>query len=282
MRQGVEGIRRIEIPARRAVRVRGDDGSGFGAGRVCVFLAVLVALILAGAGCAGTDERDIFDNPPVELRIELDKQEYRVGEALICTAIVKNVSGEEVTLPCPDTKGLACHYGPVGTDIRYQRTPVRSRNDESIAMITIAPGEEFLRKFVLLRMTGAEGMFAFHGIYKPAQSVEQIGPTIIAKAVFFAVKQPVLFKRDIKGLLLRKEALRIVEARPGAVKGTASARLFRNEAGFLDWYVEALMRPEGEAKAEPVRRAFLVNPYLGSVRAEITPVADPNKEKSNS
>lgn len=249
--------------------------------RVSIFIALFVALILAGAGCAGLDERDIFDNPPVELRIELNNHEYRVGEALICTAIITNVSDEEVTLPCPDTKGLECHYGPLGTDIRYQRTPVRSRNDESIAMITIAPGEEFRRRFVLLRMTGAEGMFAFHSIYKPAQSVEQMGPTIIAKAVFFEVKKPVLFKRNIKGLLLRKEALRIVEARPGVVKGTASARLFRNEAGFLDWYVEVRMRPDGDVKAEPVTRAFLVNPYLGSVRAEVTPVAEPEKESNS-
>ena len=277
MSRKTQKTREMTIPSRGAGQTQKDERLGIRAGLACVILALSVVLIVLGAGCAATDERDLLDNPPVELETTLDKPVYLIGEAAVCTAIVRNTSDEEVSLPCPDTKGLDCYYGPLGTDIRYHRTAVRSQKDETVAMITIAPGEEFRRQFVFLRMTGAEGMFAFHAVFKPAQIVDMVGPTIIAKAALFEVKEPTLFKRDMKGLLLRKEAIRVIESRPGAVRGSATARMFRNEAGFLDWYVEVRMAPDGKPSAEPITRAFLVSPYLGGVRDEVTPLADPEK-----
>ena len=241
----------------------------------------LSAFLLLGMGMvAGCANENQLINPPMELTAELDKVTYRPGEAIICTLTLKNTGDETLTVPLMNSDGIECWYGPIGTDIRYMREPVRSPKETGFVLLDLEPGGERQRRFLLTRVTRDTGSFAFHAIYRPAKTLKiDVGPRVIAKAVPFKVRGEVLLRRDMKGILLEKEAIRIVRENTKALPGSEKTRWLRNEAEYFDWYVEVVVPAAAQPQAKPATKAFLVNPYLGKIRTEVHPQKFTQDEK---
>ena len=136
-------------------------------------------------------------------------------------------------------------------------------------MFKLAVGGRIERTFVLTRVTIDSGEYAFHARYQPAKAFDSSGVSAIAPAVLFKVGPPALYKRDEKGILLESEAIRIVAEAERASRAGATAKLIRNEAGFLEWWVTVVAPAEKEKAVAEEIRSFLVNPYTGRIRAEV-------------
>jgi hypothetical protein len=189
----------------------------------------------------------------------------------VCTVTLTNAGGSPISAPSLSSESVETWYGHVGTDIRFKREPVRSPKETGAGLVTVQPGESVSREFVNTRLTEEEGDFVLHVMYRFSEPAGEMAPPLIAPGVLFKVTGPVLFRRDVKGVLLKDEAVRVAAERAGGSVARSSAILVRNEAGFLDWWVDV----EVVAQGTTVKRSFLVNPYTGAVRAEAQPHGKP-------
>jgi hypothetical protein len=232
-------------------------------------LAALATALLA-AGCASSDLLE--PEGPVAIEVSLDKKTYRPGEAAVCTVALTNRSGEDVDVQVPNFASLRFYYGPVGTDVRLERPPVASPLEPAGQTVSVRVDETVYRRFVLTRVTQDVGSQALHVVYKSGKADVDRGIGVIARAVPFAVKGVRRFARDSEGLLMAADAKRVARKAAGAEEAAvAEARLIRNEAGFLDWWVDVQKRPAGSARAKAEPKSFFVNPYTGRVRTAAKP-----------
>ena len=67
----------------------------------------------------------------------------------------------------------------------------------------------------------------------------------------------------------KEDAINIAKQRAGSNVKATEAKLIENEAGFLDWWINLTIASGKQGKE--VKKAFLVNPYLGDIRKEAKP-----------
>ena len=229
--------------------------------RTCWRQAVLAGVWLAALplGCAAIPKKAAA--PQLNVLATLDSVKYQPGEAVVCTVRVTN----DGTAPAPagslSADTLEFWYGPTGTDLRYRRDVVRSSRESGFTPVSITPKNAISRRFVLTRATEEEGDFALHVLYSLEGSVPG-KPGIAGPAFIYRVDGQRLFRRDEVGLIRKEDALEVVKQKVGSDLANAEAKLVRNEAGFLDWWVRA----EAKADGHPVKKAFFVNPYTGAIR----------------
>jgi len=238
-------------------------------GRVAVAraaaLGVLAAAFLA-AGCASNDL--LKPEGPIAIDVSLDKATYRPGEAAVCAVALTNRSGKGLDVQIPNFASLRFYYGPIGTDIRLERQPVASPLEPAVKTLPVVRGETVRRRFVLTRVTQDAGRQALHVIYRSGKEDIDRGVGVIARAVPFVVDGHQRYARDSQGLLMERDAKRVAREAAGAgEKAAADARLVRNEAGFLDWWVDVKKAAPAKAGA----KSFFVSPYTGRVRAAAKP-----------
>jgi len=226
--------------------------------------ALLAALPL---GCANLAKKEAAA-PRLEVVATLDSVEYRPGEAVVCTVKVTNAGDAPAPAGSLSADTLEFWYGPAGTDLRYRREPVRSSKEEGFEPCTIAPKASISRRFVFTRLTEEGGHFALHTLYSPGGNVAG-KPGTAGPAFLYRVDGQRLFRRDENGLIRKQDALEVLRQEMGCDLTSAEAKLVRNEAGFLDWFVTA----EAKGDGQPLRRACFVNPYTGVIRAEAKPDA---------
>jgi len=242
-------------------------------------LSVSLGVAFAALGCLPLRKKPA-EKPLLVVVPTLDPDTYRPGEAVVCTVKVTNAG----TAPAPagslSADTVEFWFGPAGTDLRYRREPMRSSKERGFEPITIAPGNSITRRFVLPRLTEEEGHFALHVLYSPEGNAPGT-PGIPGPAFLYRVDGPRAFRRDENGLVRKEDAVEAVRQQVGSDLANAEAKLVRNEAGLLDWFVIAEAHSGGPAS----RRAFLVNPYTGLIRAEAKADAAPRtaaKERTKS
>jgi hypothetical protein len=215
-------------------------------------------------GCSRGPQK--VEAPLLSVVATLDAEEYRPGEAVVCTVTVTNDGTGPGQAGSLSADTMEFWFGPKGTDLRFQREVVRSSKEKGFASVTIAPKDSITRRFLLTRLTEDEGDYAFHALYSPEGSVPG-QPGIAGPAFLYRVDGRRAFRRDAVGLIRKEDVLEVVKQKVGAEITNAEAKLVRNEGGFLDWWV----RTEAQADGHPVKKAFFVNPYTGSIRAEAKP-----------
>jgi hypothetical protein len=200
----------------------------------------------------------------------LDAEEFRPGEAVVCTVTVTNDGTGPGSAGVLSADTMEFWYGPRGTDLRFQRDAVRSIKEKGLESATLAPKESITRRFLLTRLTEEEGNYAFHALYSPEGNVAGT-PGIAGPAFLYRVDGRRVFRRDDVGLIRKEDVLEVVKRKVGPEVISAEAKLVRNEGGFLDWWVQA----EAKANGQSVKKAFFVNPYTGAIRAEARPIESP-------
>ena len=85
-----------------------------------VAVAAFVAS-LACPGCALFQRGEAEYAPPFKIDCDLDKVSYQLGEAVLCTLVMTNMTDEEITLPYPNADSVEMWFGPLGTDNRFER-----------------------------------------------------------------------------------------------------------------------------------------------------------------
>lgn len=204
--------------------------------------------------------------PRLNVLATLDALKYQPGEAVVCTVTLTNDGDAPAQAGSLCTDTVEFWFGPTGTDLRYRRDAVRSSREKGFSPVTIAPGDNVSRRFVLTRVTEEEGEFAFYALYSAGGNTPGHAG-ITGPAFIYRVDGRPLFRRDAHGLIRKEDALEAVKHKVGSEVANAEARLVRNEAGLLDWFVCGEVNGGGEAS----KRAFFVNPYTGVIRAEARP-----------
>jgi len=243
-------------------------------------LLLLVWLAAAPIGCDPFAKKAA--KPTFVLSGELDDEEaiYQPGEAVVVTATVKNQGKVPVELGALCAETAEFWFGPVSTDLRYRREVVKSPKESGFPQVTVAPGEAISRRFVLTRVTEEEGQYALVFFYNSC-GVTPGTPGTAAPAMVYVVDGKRRFRRDETGLIRKEDAIAVVKRGVGSELLNTEAKLVRNEAGFLDWWV----RGEVKVNDSLAKRAFFVNPYTGAIRAEAGPEDAPGakvKEKTKS
>jgi hypothetical protein len=75
----------------------------------------------------------------------------------------------------------------------------------------------------------------------------------------------------VDGVLIKNDAIEIARKALGEPADVVDATLVKNEAGFLDWWITFQLTSISGKEGKEVKRAFLVNPYLGAVRKRVEP-----------
>jgi hypothetical protein len=225
-------------------------------------------LLIGPTGCAGGPAVDASE---IAVSAHLDRGSYRPGQAVVCSVSIKNATRKDLPVPFPNARCVEFHCGLAGTDVRLKRDAVRSPKEEGFRMVPLKPGQTLKRRFVLTRVTEQEGTHALHVFYHPAKAAEVLGPKYIAPTIGYHVAGPVLFHRDAKGILLKKDAAKVAVAKAGGGDAKADAVLVRNEAGLLEWWVNVVRSSGGGREPAGRTSSYLVCAYRGTVRASAKP-----------
>jgi hypothetical protein len=256
--------------------------------RTPAFLVILGIALAMTQGCGLLAKKAQEKDPLIDatgkdvvLRAVMNKSVYRPGEAVIVTVTARNTTNSTLRVlglsadsgPPQSAKGtLTFWFGPENRLDRLQRFPVISRQEAAsrgrggTEVVSLRPGEEVSRQFVLTRITPDAGRFTFQAHLQPfpEDDLKRIGK-FYSDPTYYEVYGPRLFRRDAKGLLELEEAVRLAAAKaPGEVH-LLDAVLIEDEMGFYRWWVNVdYEKPTGGL----IQTAYLVDPYLGRVRSE--------------
>jgi len=228
-------------------------------GFVFVAFAVAVLSIVAASGCATTPAE------PAAVRIELDKETYRIGEPLVMTVHVENRTDRRMVLPRLDGQAVTFMMGEKGLNPRVKQEPVQPQRIMSEPR-EVPPRGETSRRFLFTRMTMREGEYVAFAQLKGVVVGKKLWEgTFFAAPVPYVVSGEVAFRRDqSSGLILKEQAEEIArrEAR-GRVEAVRPVLVPLGDSGLYAWVVLiAEVQPDGTLRRQMVR----VDPYTGRVR----------------
>jgi len=231
-----------------------------------------LVLGLALQGCQTVASPAADAPPPKEdfvLTASMDKSVYRPGEAVRISISLMNNTEKSVSMRQPDAASLGFFFGRTGDPERMRRDAVSSKNDSKGAMLDLAPGQTYSRKFLLTMLTHFEGPLSLQVHYDPnvAGLGEQLAK-IYSNVVAYEVTGDKLFERDAGGMIMKQEAINIAQAQvPGDVQ-SAEAILVEDEKGFYKWWVNVQVQPPGQAAS---LQSFLIDPYIGKLWSKAKP-----------
>jgi hypothetical protein len=222
-------------------------------------LALAIALVALAGGCATAPRQD-----PQRLRLSLDADAYRIGQAVVATVWLSNSGSGVLHSPGLDEDTLQFMYGAKGTSERIVREPVHSQAVASQPQ-ELKAGEAAMRRFLFTRLTGEEGDYALLASFRGAASEDGlVYDRVYAEPVPFKVSGPVLYERDpVNGLILKKQTVALATQAAGEGAEVVRAVLVPlGESGLYTWAVLLKGRgPDGSAGES----ALQVNPYTGQV-----------------
>lgn len=241
-------------------------------------LLILILFLLVTSCSLFIQEPDYIEEPLV-LVVVPEHSQYNPGEAVVCRTYLYNVTGKELTVRDLNARSVSFWKGIVGKAEVFKFTPIFSGQENMLETKTLGPNESTIRPFVLTNITETSGTFSLQAVYNSAPDL-MMAPryTVISPKVEISVQGPRALQRDRNGILLRTDAIRIAKETVNDKVTAVEATLVENEAGFLDWWV-VLHLEGGSSQDKEVKRAFLVNPYLGSIRTEVDPSITPPKKE---
>lgn len=219
-----------------------------------------LGLCLLATGCATAPSQA----PALVLAASLDREAYQIGQPLIATVSLKNEGPDPVDVPRFDHQALTFFYREQGSSAPIEREPVFSRATLPEPR-ELGPGETRARRFLLTRLTGAEGDYVFLAGFKGAIS----GGALFAQEIYcpgvpYRVTQPVALERDpANGLILKAQARELAERwAPGEAAAVRVVLKPLDDTGLYTWVVFLRVAPsDGPEYQDAVR----VNPYTGKV-----------------
>lgn len=235
------------------------------------------------------------EKPMLDMRVTLDKKEYRPGEMVVATVEIRNLTADEIGIFQPFVYTKALPPGtPMPANTKFwlarmgamdvlRRIPIHPKEDDKDyaqpRREQISPGATAKRRFGFVNLTTEKGEFKLQAQYKA--SFFETGSErnlITAPFITFKVAGEVLVHRDRQGLLLREEAIKLAKAEYGREIKDADAVLIRNDMGLLDWWVTLRKAPQHVVPSEPEAIAYYVSPYRAVVREPATPfvIQDPD------
>lgn len=240
-------------------------------GGCLAFGAMLVCLVLQG--CASMDTAR---EAPLELSVTLNHLQYHIGDPVVATVRLSNVSPHTVIVPRLDEATLEFMTGGRGMKTRVHRTPVVS--DQVVPEPReLGRGTATSRRFLFTRATARHGEFALMAAFKGAFSDGDVLPdTIYAQPVPFTVTQEVALKRDpANGHVLKSQALELARrTAKGEVHDAQAILVHLENSGLVTWVVTLrVTQPDGKER----RYAVQVDPYVGRVRR--LELVDPEREQ---
>lgn len=242
-----------------------------------LYLLIVVAALGPISGCRHMKPSKAVANDSATLSIQLDKNAYRPGEAVVVKARLKNPTARTLKLRALDALSVAFFFSKEGTPEPMQRQAVFSPAEGLGRMIELAPGESKERDFLLTRLTYYAGPLKLVAIYDPNNPESRVSggkltPRITSNDARYTVSGEQLFAREpTTGLITQEEAGRL--ARQKAIEtGLAGAepagiRAVKDERGFDKWYVNVDAPGKGLT-------GWLVNPYTGVVNQLKAPFAE--------
>ena len=225
-------------------------------------LVLLLNLALLLPGCSLLNNST--NSEVLELSLTPQKSQIRQGEALLLRATLINISGKPLVVRELNADSMEFWFWTGPRSERLKKKPIYSLNENLNLMKQLEPGESMERPFLFTKTAGAGTTISLQSIYETPFKKKSWANTAVSPAQKVFVRGPALFKRGHDGLILEEEASRIIRAITKLEIQKEKAVLIRNEAGFLEWVVKLELK-------DGSRKAFLVNPYLGGIRAEVNP-----------
>jgi len=222
----------------------------------------------------------------VQVRVAIDRQDYRPGEAVLVAVEIANLTDREMTVRALNFDSAKFYFAATDKDLSFRRDPVYSKNEipQRFATISLAAKGTERRDFVLTRLTERQGEYVLTVGYslsavvlpgmEPPEDQGQRKKALQSKAMNWS--NPAVYRvagdpachRDSKGVLLKDDAVDLCLKRFGRSASTVETELIWNEGGFLDWWVCLTVAPETLGSGEPAKHAWFVNPYLARIRKE--------------
>ncbi|MBM4044900.1 MAG: hypothetical protein FJ279_07290 [Planctomycetes bacterium] len=238
-----------------------------------VAFALAMGMSLGGVGCASLGVgNESAKKEAFLLTLSLDGASFRPGDAVICTARLQNLTDDSIVVTHLNAASIGFWLNEVGTDTMFRSEPISSPLEPMGETRAVEAGKSLERKFLFPRATVATGRFAVIAKYEPSpREARKRRDPVYGRSPGFVVEGEAMLRRDPAGVLMKEDAIRLAKERVGVEVKDAQAILARNEAGFLDWWVNLEIAPSAHRAGEPSVRSYLVNPYIGSVRKEAKP-----------
>ena len=238
------------------------------------FLAVIIGML---SGCALL-RRSPDSDFKLEFMLTLHPDTlsyYQPGEAVIVMTRLINITDEPKNIQNINARTLSFWLGHETSDMIQKVEPVVSSNEPMGEFVEIPPYDYIERPFVFTKVTETTGTFtlsAIHdGIMQMGENMPPQPVQAISRRIPLDVKGERILWRDRDGLLLKSDAVRLVQEKVGQPLSNVSTTLVIDEMGFLAWWVTY---STGSPDRKEVREAYLVNPYLGVLRSKVQPFTE--------
>jgi hypothetical protein len=241
-----------------------------------VFPSCFLLLLICLTGCqtlGGSAEKD--DLSPLRLYMRANKTVVKTGEPVLVEVFLTNVNSEMVPVNELNIKSLTFYATRPTLNTPVKVDPVFSKLEPMISMREIEVDELVRREFVFTKLSNQPGEVTLVASYEsdPSNAFNELY-FASAREIILQVSQDEAFKRDLNGVLLEEEAVRIArEYFSQPQEAEATSRLLENEVGFLDWMVVFNNSDKDQAVG------CLINPYLGTVRIKIDPTLYQEKKQ---
>lgn len=210
--------------------------------------------------------------------IAIDKTQYNPEEPVIATVQINNISGATQNIPTLDIKSLSFYKIEKSSGSVAQVFPIVSPNESLLNFEEVRNKDWRRRQFVLTDCTPTTGSYSIQAIFNSGGKDSIEGRPKFASAPFdYNVSGHPMYNRDLKGILLEADAIKIAAKRLDGGYENASSKLVINEAGFFDWWITFTIKKD----REEVKKAYLVNPYLCVVRKEVSPYVEQTQQKTD-
>ncbi len=247
-----------------------------------ILLISLYGLIVMTMGCTSIPlSRGITASPELLVTLHLDTVSYYYpGEAVICTVRLINLTESSLTLQMPNAVTMSFWQGiPEGEKVRKVE-PVYSKEEPMSNTVSADAYQYIERIFVFPQLTETSGTFTLHSIYegfarrKPDESPYRVQG--ISQPVIYEVKGVRQFDRDREGIIRKDDAIDLIREKIEYPLQSCRADLVIDEAGFLNWWITYVYI---DSDGKEVNEAYLVNPYLGTLRYQVPPYKEGKEEE---
>ncbi len=209
----------------------------------------------------------------VTMQIEMNRDVYRPGEAVLCTATLTNSHNMPVDIMIPDylsTQFTYCPRKQGGLSQAIAREPVYSNKETIGAWTTLEPGQSVSKAFVFTTLTFERGEFLLNASYgMPNPENPELTDRAFAQSLAFDVRgQDVYIHRYVDGLMTKEDAIQVAARAAGADAPEAEVKLIIDEGGYERWWVNIHAE-----NADGVRQtqSYFIDPYGGGVWARAKP-----------
>lgn len=240
------------------------------------FLVLLLLSIFLMSGCSAF--KDSEDTEDFLLILLLDKKTYRPNEPVIANVRLQNLTNEKKTIYNLDAQTVNFYLVDNSVGEALNVMPVYSEKEGMYKSVDLEPLKSLNRSFVFTDITRKPGDYIIQASYNTDDLADDSPlPSIISESVNYEVSGEPPYERDVKGILMKEDAIKIAESQVGQPVLKSGARLIINEAGFYDWWINLTL--ENESSSEPEIKSFFINPYIPGVRAEANPFTPEKEEK---